>query len=122
MKTLADGNHESLKLAQHALELSGIPMHFPEGFFIRGLPGQSIPMLADFHNPYDVPDQNFTMQVLSHDITKHSIKPGKRFSLYIHGIRYDFKIRHAGAPDMTGWTKLDVDYVEHDDLEARLYD
>ena len=100
---------ETPELVAEMLLLAGHPCTFPGGT-INMLPGQRLAVMADFHSPYDVNKHNYTFQAYTPDLHTANAQVDNTFTLEIHGAKLTCEIRTM-LPDMTGWTKMEVDAV-----------
>ena len=100
-------SYETPELVAQTLALAGHDCIFPGGT-IKMLPGQRLAVMADFHSPYDVNKHNYTFQAYTPDLDAAGAEVDATFNLIIHGAKLTCEIRTM-LPDMTGWTKMEVD-------------
>lgn len=92
------------------LALVGELLTFPQAE-ILAIPGFQVETLVSMDDNYKVERQSFTFQVASADVIENDIKQDDTFTFDDGNYLYTFKLNRYPMPDLTGWSKLDVDLL-----------
>lgn len=83
---------------------------------VLGIPGFQIEVLAGVDSNYEVESQAFTFQVSTFDCMDNHLRTGATFTFEDKVYSYTFKLKRNPVPDLTGWSKLDVNLISKVEL------
>ena len=95
---------------QMVLEKAGVLLTFTQ-FELYGIPGFQFETLVSLDSNYEVTKQNFIFQVATLDVADNGLQVDDTFSVDDTAYSYMFKVTKTPVPDLTGYSKLYVDYV-----------
>ena len=98
---------EDIKLL---LDLAGVTLEFIN-FDLKGIPGFSTQVLSSLDSSYEIERQVFSFQVATSDCLEYSLKIGDVFKTSDTSYEYSFKLNRLPQPDLTGFSKLVVDFT-----------
>jgi hypothetical protein len=93
------------------LDIVGISLEFDSGT-IKGIPGFNLSILVKGEvSPYEVEKQNFTFQVATLYCVNFDIIVDSKFTMTDLVYIYTFKVDTNPVSDLTGWSRLLVNYI-----------
>lgn len=95
---------------QLTLEIAGITLTFDKGE-ILGIPGFSIETFASLDNGYEIERQSFSFQISTLDCADSEIQKDDSFTIEDLTYIYTFKVDKTPMPDLTGFTRLQANFV-----------
>ena len=95
---------------QMVLEKAGVLLTFNQ-FELYGIPGFQFETLIGLDNNYEVTKQNFIFQVSTLDVADNQLQLDDEFTIEDTAYTHTFKVTKAPVPDLTGYSKLYVDYI-----------
>ena len=78
---------------------------------ILGIPGFAVEALVGMDDNYKVERQSFSFQVATADVFENNLKKDDTFTFDDNIYLYTFKLHRTPTPDLTGWSKLNVDLL-----------
>lgn len=98
------------------LEIAGVTLTFQD-FEILGIPGFQTSMLYKGEPTlYEVEKQWFAFQIATIDTVENPIELDDQFTMEDTGYIYTFVVNRLPIPDLTGWSKLQVDFLSRTPL------
>lgn len=93
------------------VETAGTVLTFSD-FEIYGIPGFETTVLYKGEaTQYEIEKQRFSFQCATADIVENNIILGMPFTMTDEFYEYSFKISNNPRFDLTGWSKLEADYI-----------
>lgn len=94
------------------LNIAGVDLEFLSGFTIKGIPGFSTSLLYKGEPTlYTIETQNFTFQISTLDAVNNTIVNDMLFTMQDSSYIYTFKLDRPPISDLTGWSKLHVNFI-----------
>lgn len=93
------------------LAIAGVSLTF-QNFEIQGIPGFETSMLYKGEpTMYEVEKQWFSFQIATADALENTIAIDDQFTMEDEAYIYTFSVTRTPIPDLTGWSKLHVDFL-----------
>lgn len=91
---------------QAGLNMAGEDLVFAGGT-LKGLPGQKLSVMADFHSPFNIKDHTVSFQVAYSDALRVGLDHKVEFHMDFLGVRYDMQAL-TPVNDLTGWMRFEA--------------
>jgi hypothetical protein len=95
---------------QMVLEKAGVLLTFTQ-CEIYGIPGFQTESLVNLDTNYEITKQAFTFQVSTLDLADNGVQVDDEFTIDDTTYTYTFSLTKTPVPDLTGYSKLYVDYI-----------